>query len=45
MLRLGTTIVRYRANQVTPAVLSWILDLGYWQDTKIWVDSEYWRDS
>jgi hypothetical protein len=45
MLRIGIGVVRYRPTQVTPVVLNWILDLGYWQDNKVWVDTDVWRDS
>lgn len=44
MLRLGVGIARYRAQQVTPAVLNWILDLGFWQDRLVWIDTETWKD-
>ncbi len=37
-------VVRGLANGSGGGVSNWILDIGTWSDSKIWIDTETWND-
>jgi hypothetical protein len=44
MMRLGLGVARYRPTQITPVVLDWLLQTGFWNDFAKWDDGALWID-
>jgi len=44
ILYQGGYLVKGIYEKISDVVSEWILSTGFWQDSKIWIDTENWVD-